>query len=79
MLEVTANALRQQVVNNEARRLDRIIKEALEDIGDDRDKMSKVLTGRRVLLAEELSKFLVEFLISLRFLKIGSISVLLVH
>lgn len=56
MLHVTSNALRQQVVNNEARRLERIIKEVLEDMGDDKGQLSKVLTGRRVLLAEELKK-----------------------
>ncbi|XP_076451675.1 dynamin-like GTPase OPA1, mitochondrial isoform X2 [Babylonia areolata] len=56
MLHVTSNALRQQVVNNEARRLERIIKEVLEDMGEDKGQLSKVLTGRRVLLAEELKK-----------------------
>ncbi|XP_070183367.1 dynamin-like GTPase OPA1, mitochondrial isoform X3 [Littorina saxatilis] len=56
MLNVTSNALRQQVVNNEARRLDRIIKEVLEDMGDDKYQLKKVLTGRRVELAEELKK-----------------------
>jgi hypothetical protein len=40
-----------------ARRLERIIKEVLEDMADDKSQLSKVLTGRRVLLAEELSEF----------------------
>ena len=58
MLKVTANALRQQVMNREARRLEREIKEVLEDYSQDPEKKQKLLTGRRVLLAEELSKFL---------------------
>ena len=65
MLKVTANALRQQVMNREARRLEREIKEVLEDYSQDPEKKQKLLTGRRVLLAEELSKFLhknIEFL-----------------
>ena len=57
MLKVTANALRQQVMNREARRLEREIKEVLEDYSQDPEKKQKLLTGRRVLLAEELSKF----------------------
>nr|KAG5710097.1 hypothetical protein BaRGS_030173 [Batillaria attramentaria] len=62
MLHVTGNALRQQVVNNEevehvsARRLERIIKDVLDEMGDDKKQLSKLLTGRRVQLAEELKK-----------------------
>ncbi|XP_035828627.1 dynamin-like 120 kDa protein, mitochondrial isoform X2 [Aplysia californica] len=56
MLDVTSNALRQQVVNNEARRLERIIKEVLDEIGEDKKLLEQLLTGRRVLLAEELKK-----------------------
>ena len=54
MLGVTSNALRNQVVNNEARRLERIIKEALEELSDNKEILKKLLTGRRVQLAEEL-------------------------
>ena len=61
MLKVTANALRQQVMNREARRLEREIKEVLEDYSQDPEKKQKLLTGRRVLLAEELSKFIYLF------------------
>ena len=56
MLRVTANALRQQVMNREARRLEREIKDVLEEFSQEPEKKIKLLTGRRVLLAEELSK-----------------------
>ena len=56
MLRVTANALRQQVMNREARRLEREIKDTLEEFSQEPEKKIKLLTGRRVLLAEELSK-----------------------
>lgn len=56
VLKVTANALRQQVINREARRLDKEIKEVLDEYSDDEDKKVQLLTGKRVLLAEELSR-----------------------
>ncbi|KAJ8918386.1 hypothetical protein NQ315_008082 [Exocentrus adspersus] len=56
MMKVTANALRQQVTNREARRLDKEIKDVLEDYSQDNDKKVKLLTGRRVTLAEELKR-----------------------
>ena len=55
VLKITSNALRQQVINREARRLDKEIKEVLDEYSDDEDKKQQLLTGKRVLLAEELS------------------------
>ncbi|XP_023030642.1 dynamin-like 120 kDa protein, mitochondrial isoform X4 [Drosophila willistoni] len=56
VIKVTGNALRQQVINREARRLDKEIKAVLDEFGDDEEKKSHLLTGKRVLLAEELIK-----------------------
>ncbi|CAG7831171.1 unnamed protein product [Allacma fusca] len=56
MLRVTSNALRQQVVNREAKRLEKEIKEVLEEWSTDEEKKVTLLTGRRVTLAEDLKR-----------------------
>uniref|UniRef100_A0A8C5PZN0 Dynamin-like GTPase OPA1, mitochondrial n=1 Tax=Leptobrachium leishanense TaxID=445787 RepID=A0A8C5PZN0_9ANUR len=56
MLGITANTLRQQLTNTEVRRLEKNVKEVLEDFAEDSDKTVTLLTGKRVQLAEDLSK-----------------------
>uniref|UniRef100_A0A8B9CB95 Dynamin-like GTPase OPA1, mitochondrial n=1 Tax=Anser brachyrhynchus TaxID=132585 RepID=A0A8B9CB95_9AVES len=58
MLAITANTLRQQLTNTEVRRLEKNVKEVLEDFAEDSEKKVKLLTGKRVQLAEDLSKYL---------------------
>ncbi|XP_018422692.1 PREDICTED: dynamin-like 120 kDa protein, mitochondrial isoform X2 [Nanorana parkeri] len=56
MLAITANTLRQQLTNTEVRRLEKNVKEVLEDFAEDGDKKVNLLTGKRVQLAEDLKK-----------------------
>ncbi|XP_041126755.1 dynamin-like 120 kDa protein, mitochondrial isoform X4 [Polyodon spathula] len=56
MLGITGNTLRQQLMNTEVRRLEKNVKEVLEDFGEDNDKKVYLITGRRVQLAEDLKK-----------------------
>ncbi|XP_016124194.1 dynamin-like 120 kDa protein, mitochondrial isoform X5 [Sinocyclocheilus grahami] len=56
MLAITANTLRQQLTNTEVRRLEKNVKEVLEDFGEDTAKKVQLITGRRVQLAEDLKK-----------------------
>lgn len=63
VIKVTANALRQQIVNREARRLDKEIKSVLDEFSEDEDKKVQLLVGKRVTLAEELSKLIHVYLL----------------
>ncbi|XP_073434769.1 dynamin-like GTPase OPA1, mitochondrial isoform X6 [Dendrobates tinctorius] len=56
MLGITANTLRQQLTNSEVRRLEKNVKEVLEDFAESNDKKVNLLTGKRVQLAEDLKK-----------------------
>ncbi|XP_048170911.1 dynamin-like 120 kDa protein, mitochondrial isoform X4 [Corvus hawaiiensis] len=56
MLAITANTLRQQLANTEVRRLEKNVKEVLEDFAEDNEKKVMLLTGKRVQLAEDLKK-----------------------
>lgn len=42
--------------------MDKEIKEVLDEFGEDEDKKVQLLTGKRVQLAEELSKFIIFYL-----------------
>uniref|UniRef100_A0A8C8H666 Dynamin-like GTPase OPA1, mitochondrial n=1 Tax=Oncorhynchus tshawytscha TaxID=74940 RepID=A0A8C8H666_ONCTS len=55
MLLITANTLRQQLINTEVRRLEKNVKEVLEDFGEDNERKVHLITGRRVQLAEDLN------------------------
>ncbi|XP_026317929.1 dynamin-like 120 kDa protein, mitochondrial isoform X2 [Hyposmocoma kahamanoa] len=55
-LRTTANALRQQIGNREAARLDRELREVLDEMSADPELKKKLLSGRRVELAEELKR-----------------------
>uniref|UniRef100_A0A673CEU6 Dynamin-like GTPase OPA1, mitochondrial n=1 Tax=Sphaeramia orbicularis TaxID=375764 RepID=A0A673CEU6_9TELE len=56
MLVITANTLRQQLTNTEVRRLEKNVKEVLDDFGEDTEKKTQLITGRRVQLAEDLMR-----------------------
>ena len=55
-------------MNREAGRLEREIKMVLEEFAEDPEKKEKLLTGRRVQIAEELSKCNFQLLTSLTYM-----------
>uniref|UniRef100_A0A5S6QHT8 Dynamin-like GTPase OPA1, mitochondrial n=1 Tax=Trichuris muris TaxID=70415 RepID=A0A5S6QHT8_TRIMR len=56
MLNATVNALRQQIVNKEARRLEAEIKRVIVDWSQNADVKKKLIVGRQVELAEQLKQ-----------------------
>ncbi|CAF3995872.1 unnamed protein product, partial [Adineta steineri] len=56
MIEITSNAIRQQISNIETRRLEREVKEILDDFNTDETLKANLLKGKRVDLAEELKR-----------------------
>ncbi|CAF3280429.1 unnamed protein product [Rotaria socialis] len=56
MIEITSNAIRQQISNIETRRLEREVKEILDDLSTDETLKISLLKGKRVDLAEELKR-----------------------
>lgn len=56
MLQITSNSLRQQIMNYEARRLEKDAKQVLDEICSDSQKKSELITGRQVELSEELKR-----------------------
>ncbi|KAM7443155.1 Dynamin-like 120 kDa protein [Porites harrisoni] len=56
MLQTTSNAIRQQVMNHEARRLEKEVKQVLDEISYDSAAKERLIRGRQVDLAEELKR-----------------------
>lgn len=56
MLDATGNSLRQQITNDEVRRMEQLVKDILNEISEDPLRLNGLLTGKRVQLAEDLKR-----------------------
>nr|CDS31608.1 optic atrophy 1 protein opa1 [Hymenolepis microstoma] len=56
MIEASSNSLRQQLVNDEIRRMEQQVKVVLNEISEDPIRLGILLTGKRVQLAEDLKR-----------------------
>lgn len=56
MMDASSNSLRQQLVNDEIRRMEQQVKMVLNEISEDPLLLSVLLTGKRVQLAEDLKR-----------------------
>ncbi|KAJ7393322.1 Dynamin-like 120 kDa protein, mitochondrial [Desmophyllum pertusum] len=54
MLQTTSNAIRQTSHESEARRLEKEVKQVLDEISHDQTSKERLIRGRQVDLAEEL-------------------------
>src|SRR6218665_2963632 len=59
IVQASAKALRQQITNIEAQRLNKELKDALDDLNQNQDKKAELLSGKRLTLAQQLSMFFV--------------------
>ena len=62
IVQASAKALRQQITNIEAQRLNKELKDALDDLNQNQEKKAELLSGKRLTLAEELSEFIYIFI-----------------
>ncbi|BHF71688.1 Dynamin-like 120 kDa protein, mitochondrial [Sparganum proliferum] len=56
MIEATGNSLRQQIVNDEIRRMEQLVKTVLNEISENPLTLNQLITGKRVQLAEDLKR-----------------------
>uniref|UniRef100_A0A0X3P078 Dynamin-like GTPase OPA1, mitochondrial n=1 Tax=Schistocephalus solidus TaxID=70667 RepID=A0A0X3P078_SCHSO len=56
MIEATSNSLRQQIVNDEIRRMEQLVKTVLNEISENPLTLNQLITGKRVQLAEDLKR-----------------------